>query len=201
MFSIIVSWYVHVLIDAIFFLLIIYFRVLVGTGRACFETLRPLAYSLLAEIVHHVRGDLTLSQVLLLWDVWRTIVGFCFHPLDGIYSVFLLFHNWGINFNQMVVLLGVYFHLMRSKEFWIIVIINVIGLCGHLVLGLIFFLMWCGHHRSILKHSGSYYGKHGSLSILFLQIHSLPLPPTPSVLHFRERIALITWYRAKLSVP
>ncbi|KZV22547.1 transformation/transcription domain-associated protein-like [Dorcoceras hygrometricum] len=38
-------------------------RVLVGTGRACFETLRPLAYSLLAEIVHHVRGDLSLSQV------------------------------------------------------------------------------------------------------------------------------------------
>ncbi|KAK4773935.1 hypothetical protein SAY87_028954 [Trapa incisa] len=38
-------------------------RVLVGPGRACFETLRPLAYSLLAEIVHHVRGDLSLSQL------------------------------------------------------------------------------------------------------------------------------------------
>ncbi|KAJ4844568.1 hypothetical protein Tsubulata_023584 [Turnera subulata] len=38
-------------------------RVLVGTGRACFETLRPLAYSLLAEIVHHVRSDLSLSQL------------------------------------------------------------------------------------------------------------------------------------------
>uniref|UniRef100_A0A6N2N3S4 Non-specific serine/threonine protein kinase n=1 Tax=Salix viminalis TaxID=40686 RepID=A0A6N2N3S4_SALVM len=38
-------------------------RVLVGTGRACYETLRPLAYSLLAEIVHHVRSDLSLSQV------------------------------------------------------------------------------------------------------------------------------------------
>ncbi|XVF62182.1 hypothetical protein PTKIN_Ptkin08bG0196500 [Pterospermum kingtungense] len=38
-------------------------RVLVGTGRACFETLRPLAYSLLAEVVHHVRGDLSLSQL------------------------------------------------------------------------------------------------------------------------------------------
>ncbi|KAK9678784.1 hypothetical protein RND81_11G233100 [Saponaria officinalis] len=37
--------------------------VLVGTGRACYETLRPLAYSLLAEIVHHVRGDLSLSQL------------------------------------------------------------------------------------------------------------------------------------------
>ncbi|CAL5373324.1 unnamed protein product [Camellia sinensis] len=41
-------------------------RILVGTGRACFETLRPLAYSLLAEIVHHVRGDLSLSQCKLL---------------------------------------------------------------------------------------------------------------------------------------
>ncbi|KAG6647142.1 hypothetical protein I3843_07G057100 [Carya illinoinensis] len=38
-------------------------RVLVGAGRACFETLRPLAYSLLAEIVHHVRGDLSLAQL------------------------------------------------------------------------------------------------------------------------------------------
>ncbi|GLJ07095.1 hypothetical protein SUGI_0058030 [Cryptomeria japonica] len=38
-------------------------RVLVGTGRACFETLRPLAYSLLAELIHHVRLDLSLSQL------------------------------------------------------------------------------------------------------------------------------------------
>ncbi|CAN0918697.1 Transcription-associated protein 1 [Linum grandiflorum] len=38
-------------------------RVLVGAGRACYETLRPLAYSLLAEIVHHVRSDLSLSQL------------------------------------------------------------------------------------------------------------------------------------------
>lgn len=38
-------------------------RALVGTGRACIETLRPLAYSLLAEIVHHVRGELSLPQL------------------------------------------------------------------------------------------------------------------------------------------
>ncbi|XP_071709513.1 uncharacterized PI3/PI4-kinase family protein C1F5.11c-like isoform X1 [Rutidosis leptorrhynchoides] len=38
-------------------------RVLIGFGRACFETPRPLAYSLLAEIVHHVRGDLSLLQL------------------------------------------------------------------------------------------------------------------------------------------
>ncbi|KAM0940239.1 putative non-specific serine/threonine protein kinase [Dioscorea sansibarensis] len=38
-------------------------RVLIGTGRVCIETLRPLAYSLLAEIVHYVRGDLSLSQL------------------------------------------------------------------------------------------------------------------------------------------
>ncbi|KAI4325437.1 hypothetical protein MLD38_030838 [Melastoma candidum] len=37
--------------------------VLVGPGQACFDTLRPLAYSLLAEIVHHVRGDLSLTQL------------------------------------------------------------------------------------------------------------------------------------------
>ncbi|KAH9312037.1 hypothetical protein KI387_027072, partial [Taxus chinensis] len=38
-------------------------RVLVGTGQACFETLRPLAYSILAELIHHVRLDLPLSQL------------------------------------------------------------------------------------------------------------------------------------------
>ncbi|XP_020600148.1 LOW QUALITY PROTEIN: transformation/transcription domain-associated protein-like [Phalaenopsis equestris] len=38
-------------------------RVLIGTGRACIETLRPLAYSLLAEIVHYVRNELSLSQL------------------------------------------------------------------------------------------------------------------------------------------
>lgn len=38
-------------------------RVLIGTGRVCIETLRPLAYSLLAEIVHYVRVDLSLSQL------------------------------------------------------------------------------------------------------------------------------------------
>ncbi|KAG6510842.1 hypothetical protein ZIOFF_028885 [Zingiber officinale] len=38
-------------------------RVLIGTGRVCIETLRPLAYSLLAEMVHYVRGELSLAQV------------------------------------------------------------------------------------------------------------------------------------------
>ena len=47
-------------------------RVLVGSGRACFETLRPLAYSLLAELIHHVRLELTSTMVRkhppLLWE-------------------------------------------------------------------------------------------------------------------------------------
>ncbi|KAK3127876.1 hypothetical protein QOZ80_7AG0579590 [Eleusine coracana subsp. coracana] len=38
-------------------------RVLVGTGRVCVETLRPLAYTLLAELVHYVREDLSLPQL------------------------------------------------------------------------------------------------------------------------------------------
>ncbi|KAG7568513.1 Protein kinase domain [Arabidopsis thaliana x Arabidopsis arenosa] len=37
-------------------------RFLVETDRACSESLRPLAYGLLAENVHHVRRDLSLSQ-------------------------------------------------------------------------------------------------------------------------------------------
>ncbi|CAL9045632.1 unnamed protein product [Musa banksii] len=38
-------------------------RVLIGTGRVCIETLRPLAYSLLAEMVHYVRSELSLAQL------------------------------------------------------------------------------------------------------------------------------------------
>lgn len=59
-------------------------RVLVGTGRACYETLRPLAYSLLAEIVHHVRADLSLPQVFVFEIVH--------------YSSFLNLNNLNCNF-------------------------------------------------------------------------------------------------------
>jgi len=34
-------------------------EILVGTGKTCQETLRPLAYSTLADLVHHVRGELS----------------------------------------------------------------------------------------------------------------------------------------------
>lgn len=46
-------------------------RVLVGTGRVCIETLRPLAYTLLAELVHYVRGNLSLpllSRIIYLFS-------------------------------------------------------------------------------------------------------------------------------------
>jgi len=38
-------------------------EVLVGTGRKCIESLRPLAYSFLAELVHHMKAELTLPQI------------------------------------------------------------------------------------------------------------------------------------------
>ena len=38
-------------------------EVLIGTGRACYDALRPLAYSFLAELVHHMRLELTLPQI------------------------------------------------------------------------------------------------------------------------------------------
>lgn len=38
-------------------------KVLIGSGRTAFETLRPLAYSTLADLIHHIRGDLSLSQL------------------------------------------------------------------------------------------------------------------------------------------
>ena len=38
-------------------------KVLIGTGRGSHQLLRPLAYSTLADLVHHVRNRLSLSQV------------------------------------------------------------------------------------------------------------------------------------------
>ena len=32
-------------------------------GRMCIESLRPLAYSFLAELVHHMKAELTLPQI------------------------------------------------------------------------------------------------------------------------------------------
>lgn len=43
-------------------------RDLLGTGCACFETLSLLAYSLLAEIIHHVRQDTSLSHAAGLFE-------------------------------------------------------------------------------------------------------------------------------------
>jgi len=37
--------------------------VLVGSSWATREALRPLAYSMLAELVHHLRTELTLAQI------------------------------------------------------------------------------------------------------------------------------------------
>lgn len=38
-------------------------RVLVGTGITAHESLRSLAYSIVADLIHHVRNDLHLSQL------------------------------------------------------------------------------------------------------------------------------------------
>lgn len=38
-------------------------NVLIGTGRTAHDTLRPLAYSTLVDLVHHVRMELSLEQI------------------------------------------------------------------------------------------------------------------------------------------
>ena len=38
-------------------------KVLIGEGKLVYDTLRPLAYATLADVVHHVKGELTLSQL------------------------------------------------------------------------------------------------------------------------------------------
>lgn len=42
-------------------------KVLIGSGLTVHETLRPLAYSTIADLVHHVRSELTPAQI------WKTV--------------------------------------------------------------------------------------------------------------------------------
>ena len=37
--------------------------VLIGTGVTCKETLRPLGYSVIIDLIHHVRNQLSLEQL------------------------------------------------------------------------------------------------------------------------------------------
>lgn len=58
---------------------------LVGRGRQCQTELRPLAFSMLAELVHHVRQDLTfahLSRVIYLFARSALLQPTLLHFLD-----------------------------------------------------------------------------------------------------------------------
>jgi hypothetical protein len=45
------------------------FRILIGTGCVFVETLRPLACGILAEMVNHIRMDMSMPQVALSLSV------------------------------------------------------------------------------------------------------------------------------------
>lgn len=53
--------------------------ILVGRGRTCIAELRPLAFSMLAELIHHVRQDLKLPQLVRIiylfsrWGAWPVL--------------------------------------------------------------------------------------------------------------------------------
>lgn len=51
-------------------------RVLIGDGLTVHETLRPLAYSTIADLVHHVRAELTSDQI------WKTVGVYCKNMQD-----------------------------------------------------------------------------------------------------------------------
>jgi len=49
--------------------------VLVGSSWATREALRPLAYSMLAELVHHLRTELTLAQIKTIIHIFSRSAG------------------------------------------------------------------------------------------------------------------------------
>ncbi|KAK9451927.1 uncharacterized protein V1518DRAFT_41913 [Limtongia smithiae] len=52
-------------------------KVLIGDGLTVHETLRPLAYSMVADLLHHVRADLTPAQIWLTVEVYSKNVQDC----------------------------------------------------------------------------------------------------------------------------
>lgn len=52
-------------------------RVLIGSGLTSYETLRPLAYSTMADLIHHVRNELSISQI------WKTVRVYCRNMHDN----------------------------------------------------------------------------------------------------------------------
>ncbi|ANB14813.1 histone acetyltransferase TRA1 [Sugiyamaella lignohabitans] len=52
-------------------------KVLIGEGLTVHETLRPLAYSTMADLVHHVRSELTSEQI------WKTVRVYCRNMQDN----------------------------------------------------------------------------------------------------------------------
>ncbi|ODQ63382.1 hypothetical protein NADFUDRAFT_28952 [Nadsonia fulvescens var. elongata DSM 6958] len=53
-------------------------KVLIGDGLTVHETLRPLAYSTMADLVHHVRAELTPAQI------WKTVTVYCKNMQDSL---------------------------------------------------------------------------------------------------------------------
>lgn len=55
---------------------------LVGPGRQARDTLRPLAYSTLADLVHHVKDRVDLDKVSRVIEVQKTRLGLTLLKLD-----------------------------------------------------------------------------------------------------------------------
>lgn len=52
-------------------------NVLIGKGLTVYETLRPLAYTTMADLIHHVRAELTPEQI------WKTVSVYCKNIQDN----------------------------------------------------------------------------------------------------------------------
>ncbi|CAJ0885247.1 10109_t:CDS:10 [Entrophospora sp. SA101] len=49
-------------------------KVLIGTGVTAYDTLRPLAYSMLADLLHHIKDKLTLQQLSKIVYIYSCIL-------------------------------------------------------------------------------------------------------------------------------
>lgn len=64
-------------------------NLLIGAGWTTRETVRSLAYSILADLVHHIRGQLSLPQLALAVQVRGSCTCACVHILC-MYSVHIV---------------------------------------------------------------------------------------------------------------
>ncbi|KAE8354212.1 transcription-associated protein [Aspergillus coremiiformis] len=76
-------------------------RTLIGDGLTVYETMRPLAYSMLADLIHHVRDHLTRDQIRRTVEVFQTMSAKLDDKREARYFLIMILDAIGDKFASM----------------------------------------------------------------------------------------------------